>query len=292
LAGFDEMMCRCGIGYNGSPGPDVVTDNMGNPMELQLGLHGRISNIPAHYVEVKVLDGDPPEIAVIGLVDESMLFYPALRLATEIRTKAGSNALTINDEIMNINRRARETEAQVLYHCNFSQPFLQEGSRLYVPVAEVVPRNAHAAKDIASWTRYKRPTDGFVEQCYFATPLGDDNGKTLALLVDTDSARGVAVRFDATQLKCFTLWKNTSSLDDGYVTGLEPGTNYPNSRGFERKHGRVAGLAQGREFRAEVAIEICGSSDAVGKAIDEVRAIQGDREPKLHRQPHTDYCEA
>ena len=36
------------------------------------------------------------------------------------------------------------------------------------------------------------------------------------------------------ELPCFTLWKNTAAEADGYVTGLEPGTNFPNLRSFER----------------------------------------------------------
>jgi hypothetical protein len=37
--------------------------------------------------------------------------------------------------------------------------------------------------------------------------------------------RGVALRFNRQDLPCFTVWKNTGALEDGYVTGLEPATN-------------------------------------------------------------------
>ena len=37
----------------------------------------------------------------------------------------------------------------------------------------------------------------------------------------------------------FTQWKNTTSVADGYVTGIEPGTNFPNPRTYEGEQGRV-----------------------------------------------------
>ena len=50
LAGFDELLCRCGLSSNGPPG-----DDDGVPLTL----HGPIANRPAHAVEVRV-NLDPP----------------------------------------------------------------------------------------------------------------------------------------------------------------------------------------------------------------------------------------
>ena len=57
------------------------------------------------------------------------------------------------------------------------------------------------------------------------------------------------------QLPFFTLWKNTAAENDGYVTGLEPGTNFPYNRRIERKAGRVPKLAAGesRHFAIDFA---------------------------------------
>src|ERR1700730_5355096 len=46
LAGFDELLCRCGLSSNGPPGQDASTT-------APLTLHGSIANIPAHLVEVR-----------------------------------------------------------------------------------------------------------------------------------------------------------------------------------------------------------------------------------------------
>ncbi len=51
--------------------------------------------------------------------------------------------------------------------------------------------------------------------------------------------RSVSISWKKEQLPYFTLWKNTAAIDDGYVTGLEPGTGFPYNRNVERSSGRV-----------------------------------------------------
>src|SRR5947209_1863248 len=57
LNGFDEWLCRCGLAWNGPPGDDATG---------KLTLHGRIANLPAHFVEVRVGLGAPDELSVNG----------------------------------------------------------------------------------------------------------------------------------------------------------------------------------------------------------------------------------
>ena len=59
------------------------------------------------------------------------------------------------------------------------------------------------------------------------------------MLCNRDGDKAVVLRFPQTQLPGFTLWKNTAGPRDGYVTGLEPATNYPNPRPFEKVRDRV-----------------------------------------------------
>ena len=60
------------------------------------------------------------------------------------------------------------------------------------------------------------------------------DGRTMAMLRNHAGDKGVLLRFRTDQLPAFTLWKNTAGLRDGYVTGLEPATNYPNPLPFEQ----------------------------------------------------------
>ena len=283
LAGFDEVVVRCGLESNGAPGPDVLPNNQGAPTTIQLGLHGRIANIPAHYVEVRVLPGDPPELCVAGVTDEAMLFLPQLRLTSEISTRLGSNSLRIRDCVRNL--RSTPSEMQLLYHCNFGGPFLDEGARMVVPASATLPRDARAAEDIDTWDIYRGPTSGYVEQCYWHVPLADPKGNSVAMLRNAAGDLGVAVRFNVRQLPCFTQWKNTGAESDGYVTGLEPATNYPNPKSFERRHGRVVKLQPGREYVAELALEMMDSAAGVKRVETEIRRIQARKTREVSRVP-------
>jgi hypothetical protein len=117
-------------------------------------------------------------------------------------------------------------------------------------------------------------------------PLGDDGaGATLAMLRGPAGDRAVVLRFQKEQLPAFTLWKNTGGLRDGYVTGLEPGTNYPNPRPVEQARGRVVTLPPGGRYVAEVVLEVLATSREVKEVEAEVRQIQARFPATVHKQP-------
>ena len=171
---------------------------------------------------------DPPyELSVIGQVEEAGLFLPHLRLTATYTTVPGSNRLVIHDVVEN--RSAGPAEMQLLYHCNLGPPFLEAGSRVVAPIREMAPLTARAAEGIDTFDTYAGPHAGFAEQVYCYDLLADAGGQTLALLYNAAADRGLALRFNRNELPCFTVWKNTAAVEDGYVTGLEPATNYPES---------------------------------------------------------------
>ena len=286
LAGFDECIVRCGLASHGAPGTDVVPNNNGDPTEIELTLHGRIANIPAHYVAVEA-DPAAGEIRVVGAVDESMLFFPQLRLETTIATTAGASGWTMREGVTNL--RSVASEMELLYHCNFGGPFLDAGARLCVPSTELVPFNARAAEDAVRWAEYVAPTPGFVEQCYLHVPRGDADGQTVALLRNATGDRAVAVRFNVREMPCLTQWKNCGAEADGYVTGLEPGTSYPNPRAFERRHGRVVKLEPGERYPVTLSVEVHDRADMVAAVEAEIAVLQGEIAPWVHEQPRNEY---
>jgi len=248
LEGFNELMCRCGLESHGAPGPDTIINNQGNEATVVLPLHGRIANTPASRVWVSVELKSPYRLTVGGEVNDTRMFGPNYSLRTAISTVPGSTEFTVKDEIQNVGGLPAEME--LLYHCNYGSPLLEEGARLVVPVRKVSARDQRALQDIKTWDLYGPPTTGFVEQCYFFTLYGDKRGETAVALVSPDEEVAASIRFSTKQLPAFTLWKNTAAEVDGYVTGLEPGTDYPNPRQFEREKGRVVKLGPGRTYKA------------------------------------------
>ena len=75
LDGFNEMIVRCGLSNFGAPGTDIITDNMGRKKEVTLTLHGKIANIPASIVRVKVGLRAPFKLEVEGIVYELSLIH-------------------------------------------------------------------------------------------------------------------------------------------------------------------------------------------------------------------------
>lgn len=273
LAGFDELLCRCGLDSNG--GPDRDADG-----QLQYTLHGRIANLPAHFVELSV-DGSTGEIAVTAEVDEARLYHPKLRLRSTIRTRAGERGFRIEDEVTNLSGEVADLE--LVYHINFGAPLLDAGSRVVLPAHRIVPCTPRAAEGLSSWDRYGPPEAGFTEQVYFAELAGE--GPTETMLCNAAGDRGVSLHFDRRQLPCFTLWKSTQCVEDGYVTGLEPGINYPNPKSFEASQGRVAQLAAGERRRFEVRIEAHSDVESVATAEERIAQLCDKQQPELVPAP-------
>jgi hypothetical protein len=280
LDGFDEWICRCGLTSNGPPGDDPETSQF-------LTLHGRIANLPAHYLEVQVTLDPPYELKVIGQVDEVTLFFNRLRLTSTLTTTPGSNLLVIEDVIDNLSTKPAELE--LLYHCNFGPPFLEAGAKVVAPVRMVAPRDARAAQGINHFDTYAAPTTGFAEQVYYYDLLANRDGWTLALLHNAKADRGVAVRMARTELPHFIVWKNMASAEDGYVTGLEPATNFPNRKSLERDRGRVINLPPNGQYRTTLIIEVHDSAMGVRGLLDEIAAIQGSTRPLVHPAPQPEY---
>jgi hypothetical protein len=283
LAGFDEWLCRCGLASNGPPGEDVYTDKAGRTRREQLTLHGRIANAPAHFVEARVNLDPPFELCVTGQVEEGGLFLPHLSLTASYTTAPGSNRVVIHDVIEN--RGAQPAEMQVLYHCNMGPPFLEAGSRVVLPVREMAPRDARAAEGIETYDTYAVPHAGFAEQAYYYDLLADGSGRTLAMLYNRSADRGVVLRHNHQELPCFTIWRNTAAVEDGYVTGLEPATNFPNFRGFERQQGRVVTLPPGGRYSCSWSLEMHDTAAGVAGVLREIANLQAHGPALIHRTP-------
>ena len=283
LGGFDELMCRCGIASNGPPGDDAWTDTSGATRREPLTLHGRIANLPAGAVEVSVNLDPPYELTVTGEVEEAALFFAQLRLRTTYTTVPGSNRLVITDRVEN--RGARPVEMQMLYHTNLGPPFLEAGSRVLAPIREMCPMTPRAAEGIDTYETCGPPVPGFAEQAYAYDLIADRQGQTLAILENASASRAVCLRWSRESLPCFTVWKNTMALEEGYVTGLEPGTNYPNFRGYERKHGRVRLLPPGGSWSSRMSIEVADTPDGVMELTRELATLQAQAKAVVHRTP-------
>jgi len=274
LAGFDELLCRCGLESNG--GPDYSPEG-----RLRYPLHGRIANTPAWFASVTV-DPERGEIAVEGAVDESRLYHQKLRLKTTMRLTLGESQLTIADEVTNLS--AEPAELQLLYHTNFGPPLLEKNARVVLPARSVIPQTPRAAEGVKAWDVYGPPEPGFTEQVYFFELAGDAEGRSQALLRNARGDLGAVLKFSLLELPYFTVWKSTQAESDGYVTGLEPSINLPNNRTFESAQGRVTKLAGGETRQFELALGVLCGAEAVAATEKHIRSLAKEA-PRVFDKP-------
>jgi len=273
LDGFDELLCRCGLESNGAP----EFDKLGR---LKYPLHGKIANRPAAQIQAGY-DSKTGQIAVSGDVTESRFHHHNLKLSSRVATQIGSQMLAIHDSVTN--QSAKIGQFQLLYHINFGAPLLEEGATIHAAVKTLVPRTVEAAAAIDEWSVMRAPEAGFNEQVYFLELLGDQNGQAQILLCNASSNLGVSVHFNLAQLPYFTLWKNTAALADGYVVGLEPGTNFPNPHSFELNQNRIEALSAGQTKLFDLRLEFHLDANQVARARQEITRCQMAMPAKIHR---------
>ena len=133
---FGGLLTTCGITYCGSPCHDQGED---------LGLHGRISHIPADKVGLtERWDGDDYVLSVTGQMREGVLggrrpaiegrakrsAVPGLNmlLTRTITTRLGESRLWLHDVVEN--QGAQTSPLMIHYHINTGFPVVAEGARL------------------------------------------------------------------------------------------------------------------------------------------------------------------
>jgi hypothetical protein len=264
VAGFGGLMVRGGLASFGNP----VQDG-----DQQLTLHGHVDYIPASHVDIRYEAGPAPRLVFRGVVNDFQTFGAQLQLTSEISTVIGKPEVVFDDTIANLSDAPQEM--QLLYHTNFGTPLLGAGAEFVAPVKKVQPINAvSAAGGLVGWNRYSGPHAApYAAQVFNMSLYGDARGMTKAMLKSPDGANGVLMSFDTHGLPYMSLWKNEVTAKGGYVTGLEPGTGFPNTRPEERAAGRVPKLKGGESYHVHLAIAALTSKAEVAEAATAIKAL-------------------
>ena len=274
LDGFNEMMVRCGYEWTGHP---VTADGQ------IYTLHGRAGNTPVSQVEVEIADAAPHEIRVRGLIKESTFKKADLQTMTELRYVPGTNQFSLHDVLTN--HADYPHDYQIIYHSNFGTPILEEGARFLAPAISVSPFNDYAKAGVDNWQTYAGPTKGFDEMVFNIKPLSDNNHETLAAVVNKAGDKGASIQFDTRQLPVLTLWKNTDTLKQGYVTGIEPGTSYAYPVTIEREQKRVKQLQPGASAQFDLTYTLLHSPQQVKEVENRIASIQGETKTEIVNTP-------
>lgn len=277
LEGFNELVARCGYEWVGHAGLD---------QGVVLSLHGLASNTPASRVVLSIDERPPFAIRLRGELKEQVFKKVNFLIATELSTEAGAQSFSLHDTLTN--RGDYPQEYQALYHSNFGPPLLEPGARYVAPVKQVSPYNPKAATGMSDWQVYGPPTRDFDESVYNIVPYGDEQGNTLAVLLNAEGNLGVSLGFNIQQLPVFSLWKNTDTRDQGYVTGLEPGTSFSYNRSYQRTLNLVPTIGPHEERHFDITYSLLVGKEAIDKAVERTQNIQGGRPIEIRDEPLVD----
>ena len=251
--GFNEFLNRCGMCWMGAMGDDVVVDNMGNVGSVFLPLHGKVGWTPAKKLTVEWEEGT---VCITGEITEQLVFGQNLILRSVLRMNRDSSVV-IEDTL--INKGSSDTEYEVLYHVNVGDPILESGSKIYSSFDAIMPRDKFAEEEMEDPFRYPGPEKDYIEKVFFLQGHPDSEGFAHNLIVNKNEDLGVRVSYKTASLPYTVLWKYCNEMSDGYVTGLNPCSDFPNSRKSEREAGRVKKIKPGEEIQFGLKIAFTSS---------------------------------
>lgn len=265
-------------------GWDSPVEEVVNPAFIELS--GRAANIPASRVVLQIDEEPPYAIRLRGDLQEKAFKKVDFSIVTELSTTPGRAGFSLHDTLTNNGDYPKEYQA--LYHTNFGTPLLEQGAKFVAPVKQISPFNEKAKVDLGDWQTYRGPTADYDETVYNVVPYADAKGETLAMLHNRAGELGIAVGFNTSELPVFSLWKNTDTEKQGYVTGLEPGTSFSYNRRYQRPLGLVPTVEPGQQRHFHVNYELLADRAAVDDARKRIEAIQAGRATEVREQPLVD----
>ena len=238
------LLTGCGLTTLGAAGEDEGE---------MLGLHGRLSHLPARHVRVEeAWQGDECSFWVEGEMRQARVFGENLRMTRRITVALGGNRISIRDRVENLG--AGESPLMILYHINLGFPFLDENSQLLAEPHAVEPRDVEAEAGLQEWMHFQEPTTGYSEQVFYHDLPADKNGWCNIRLVNHARKLGLRVGFQKTTLPNLAQWK---MMGQGtYVLGIEPANCRAGGRSQERARGTLQFLQpdEQREFQVEIEV--------------------------------------
>ncbi|MEM2238858.1 MAG: aldose 1-epimerase family protein [Candidatus Bathyarchaeia archaeon] len=268
---FGGLLTTCGLTYLGAPTVD---------MDESLGLHGRISYIPARLTRVEgYWDGEDYVMVVEGSCRESKVFGSNLVLKRRIESKLGSKTVVIEDLV--VNEGWEDQPLMILYHFNFGFPLIDENAYLISTSKLYVPRDVYAEEEAEKYDRFQHPTRGFREKVYFHDMEVDSDGYAYAGIINEKllDGLGVYIKYRKGELNRFVEWK---MMGEGtYVVGLEPANCLVLGRDKERRWGTLQSIQPGEERKFTIEFNVLAGLEEIGKFVEKIYSITGRVKPKM-----------
>lgn len=237
------LLTTCGPTHLSSP----CTDN-----NESLGLHGRWSSLSAKHL-CDLTDFESGKIEISGTLYDCVLFGDKLKINRKIKSEYGKSSIIIEDKIKN--EGGKPSPLNILYHCNFGFPLLDESAIVHVPSKSCSGYNEYSQQFVKERSSIKSPDAKNMEKNYLHTFDTQDSCKTVWIYnKNINDGLAVYITFDSKQLPYLTQWVLEDIKD--YVLALEPANVPCESRNILRQNNMLPFLQPGEsaDFRIEIGV--------------------------------------
>jgi hypothetical protein len=237
----------CGLTQVGSP----CNDN-----GEELGLHGRLSHLPAHNLRWQAeWQQEDYVLSVEGAMRETAVFGHNLVLTRRIWTKMDEPRFWIEDRIEN--QGVSPAPLMFLHHFNLGFPLVDASSKLELPPRVTEARDDVARPGLDRCCEFSEPIAGYEEQVFYHDLQADSAGLVEVRFVNpafnANQGLGIALRYSKSEFPVLVQWKMMRA--GLYVAGVEPANCHVQGRSAERERGTLHMLEPHavRTFKIEVA---------------------------------------
>jgi hypothetical protein len=227
-AGFSTP---CGLTQVGGPGNDAGEE---------LGLHGRLSNLPASHVSCREeWQADDYVLSVEGTVRQTAVFGENLVLSRRIWTKLDEPRFWIEDRIEN--HGFSPAPLMFLHHMNLGFPLVAATAKLELPPRVTEARDEIARPGLDRCSEFSEPIDDYEEQVFYHDLQADAAGQVEVRFINpafnANQGLGITLRYSKSEFPVLVQWKMMRA--GLYVAGLEPANCHVQGRNAERERGTL-----------------------------------------------------
>ena len=244
---FGGLVTSCGMTFTGHPEIDPEEENE------ELGLHGRLSFIPAKGVVAESgWEGEDYVVRVRGRIREAVVFGTNLELTREISTVLGEKCLRISDRIENLS--VDRSPLMFVYHTNPGFPLLDAGTRIAINSKKTTEWLEDRKVSSNDYTTAPAPQVEARNDVYIHHPRADADGNVHVALINDPLQLGLYWKFPIAEMPIVTQWQHFHR--GTYVTGVEPGNVSMLGRAWNRKYGHLQYIEPGeiRAFHLEIGV--------------------------------------
>ena len=248
---FGGLVLSCGMTFTGHP--EVDPEEEEKEQNEELGLHGRLSFLPAKNVAADgYWEGEDYVIRVGGKMREALPFATNLELTREISTVLGEKCLRIYDRIEN--HEVTRSPLMFVYHCNPGFPILDEGTRIVLNSEKTTEWLEDREVGPEEYTTAGPPVQEMHDDVYVHHPVADADGNVHVGLINDRLQLGLYWKYPKAEIPILNQWQHFHR--GTYVTGVEPGNASMLGRAWNRKHGYLQHIEpeEVREFHLEIGV--------------------------------------